>query len=37
MEKLRFTSNRGSAADPDSRVLSDKDLERAKEEGGDTT
>jgi hypothetical protein len=32
MEKLRFTPG-GNTADPDERVLSDEDLERAKQEG----
>lgn len=33
MEKLRFTPGDRSAADPDERMLSDKDLEQAAEEG----
>jgi hypothetical protein len=33
MEKLRFTPPAGNTADPDQRVLSDEDLEKAKEEG----
>lgn len=33
MEKLRFTPGDRSAADPDERVLSDEDLEKAKKEG----
>lgn len=33
MEKLRFTPPNGNTADPDERVLSDEDLERAKQEG----
>lgn len=34
MEGLRFTPAASGAADPDKRVLSDKDLERAEREGG---
>ena len=33
MEGLRFTPGKGSAADPDQRVLSDEDLKRAEAEG----
>ena len=33
MEKLRFTAPSGDSADPDVRLLSDSDLERAKAEG----
>jgi hypothetical protein len=33
MEKLRFKPGSGGTADPDHRVLSDDDLERAKREG----
>jgi hypothetical protein len=33
MEKLRFTPPEGGTADADERLLSDEDLERAKEEG----
>jgi len=33
MDKLRFMPSRGSAADPDARLLSDEDLQRAMEEG----
>jgi hypothetical protein len=33
MEKLRFTLQQGGTGDPDRRVLSDEDLERAKAEG----
>lgn len=33
MDKLRFTPPAGRTADPDQRVLSDEDLELAKEEG----
>jgi hypothetical protein len=33
MERLRFTPGGGGSADPDTRVLSDQDLERAVEEG----
>jgi hypothetical protein len=33
MEQLRFASSNGGTADPDVRVLSDQDLERAVEEG----
>jgi hypothetical protein len=33
MEKLRFTPPAGGTADPDQRLLSDEDLERAKAEG----
>jgi hypothetical protein len=33
MEKLHFTPASGGTADPDRRMLSDKDLERAKQEG----
>ena len=33
MEKLRFTPPDGGTADPDERVLSDEDLERARQEG----
>lgn len=33
MEKLRFTPPAGATADPDERVLSDADLERARQEG----
>jgi hypothetical protein len=33
MEKLRFTPGNRSAADPDTRVLSDKEREQAVEEG----
>lgn len=33
MEKLRFKPQNGGAADPDKRVLSDADLEQAKNEG----
>lgn len=33
MEKLRFTPGDAGAADPDVRVLSDRDLEQAKREG----
>jgi hypothetical protein len=33
MEKLRFAPEHGGTADPDKRVLSDEQLERAKEEG----
>ena len=33
MEKLHFRSGGGPAADPDERVLSNKDLERAMAEG----
>lgn len=33
MQGLRFQPQEGDAADPDSRVLSDEDLERAVEEG----
>lgn len=33
MEKLRFTAGGADAADPDTRVLSDADLEEAKREG----
>lgn len=33
MEKLHFTPGGRSAADPDVRILSDQDLERAVEEG----
>lgn len=33
MEGLRFTPSSGSAADPDERVLSDQQLEAAKDEG----
>lgn len=33
MEGLRFTPGDRSAADPDTRMLSDEDLERAKQEG----
>ncbi|MDA8371175.1 MAG: hypothetical protein M0026_15100 [Nocardiopsaceae bacterium] len=34
MDKLRFEPGDEQAADPDSRVLSDQDLEQAAEEGG---
>jgi hypothetical protein len=33
MEKLRFTPPSGGTADPDVRVLSDEDIEKAKKEG----
>jgi hypothetical protein len=33
MDGLRFTPGDGSAADPDERVLSDRDLEQAAAEG----
>jgi hypothetical protein len=33
MEKLRFGHGNGASADPDVRLLSDADLERAKQEG----
>jgi hypothetical protein len=33
MEKLRFTPGDGRSADPDERILSDEDLQRAAEEG----
>jgi hypothetical protein len=33
MERLRFTPQDGGAADPDTRLLSDKDLEAASKEG----
>jgi hypothetical protein len=33
MDGLRFTTDDGAAADPDQRVLSDQDLERAQQEG----
>jgi len=33
MEKLHFQPDNGRAADPDQRVLSDEDLERAVREG----
>jgi hypothetical protein len=33
MEKLRFAPANGSVGDPDERVLSDTDLQKAKEEG----
>lgn len=33
MERLHFTPAAGGTADPDSRVLSDKDLEAARQEG----
>ena len=33
MQKLHFTPDNGGAADPDERVLSDDDLQRAKQEG----
>lgn len=33
MEKLRFTPGDGGAADPDVRILTDRDLEQAKREG----
>ena len=33
MDKLRFSPPAGRTADPDQRVLSDEDLELAKEEG----
>jgi len=33
MERLHFSAGDGHAADPDTRVLSDDDLERAKKEG----
>lgn len=33
MDGLRFTAPGGETADPDARVLSDKDLERAEQEG----
>ena len=33
MEDLRFVPGDRSAADPDTRALSDKDLEQAKREG----
>ena len=33
MEKLRFTANGENAADPDERVISDEELEKAKAEG----
>jgi hypothetical protein len=33
MKELRFTPSDGDAADPDTRVLSDQDLETAKKEG----
>jgi hypothetical protein len=34
MERLRFENSGGAASDPDERVLSDQDLEQAKNEGG---
>jgi hypothetical protein len=34
MQRLHFQPGRGDTADPDVRVLSDADLERAKKEGG---
>jgi hypothetical protein len=33
MEKLHFQPGNRKSADPDERVLSDDDLERAKQEG----
>ena len=33
MEGLRFSPGAGSAADPDQRILSDRELEEAVEEG----
>jgi hypothetical protein len=33
MKKLRFTPDAAGAADPDDRVLSDKQLEQAVQEG----
>jgi hypothetical protein len=33
MEKLRFSADDRNAADPDVRILSDEDLERAAAEG----
>ena len=33
MEQLRFTPPSGTTADPDTRMLSDDDLQRARQEG----
>ncbi|MGH3937843.1 MAG: hypothetical protein ACRDTG_04285 [Pseudonocardiaceae bacterium] len=37
MEKLHFGPSNGAAADPDSAVLSDQELEQAIKEGEDST
>ena len=36
MEKLRFKPGSDGAADPDARILSDQDLQKASEEGKQT-